>query len=841
MRFNFEPLNFILGFVAGAVTWWALGLAWPLLRQMVENLRTRQQERTPPAANNLETAYRKILFRQTQDAHLAASLFALDEIALEPRLLAPPAYTEPATPRPHLDVVDQALPYMPAQPELACYYDAPNLSLSEAISGGVNLVITGQPGAGKTTALAILAAQIARRDPAVESLHETIPFFIHVADLGLPINKPKKPADFLTPIADKLTELAGVFEAGKLPGFIEFAFRSGRALFLLDGVDELPQAALQEVNAYLRVILRQFPQTRIITTASPEFLDGLLALDFTPMAILPWSPDTQRQFRAKWSALWQQYVATEAWAQNIVTEVDTILLNRWVDEGNLGLSPLEYTLKIWAAYAGDVRGARLVDAIESHLRRLLPERTPFEALFAIGTQASLSGTSIFDSQRAREWTRSFEPPAPFEQNAEPAAEDIASAESAIQPEGRKNPRPNAGLVSQMIASGILTAHGGSRIRFSHPIFLGYLAGRGLNPAGVETVLKQPAWAGQTTSLRYLAAFGDASALVNHLLNQEDHLLLRPRLLAGRLLREAPAKAPWRNNVMLNLIQILQDEVAPAGLRGQALAAFALSGDPAVAALFRQLLGGASHELHRLAALGAGLLRDVKAVDDLVNILHSSSGPARQAACLALVKIGTPEALNAIAGALIGGDEQLRISAAEALASHPIEGHETLRDGITNTDILVRRAIVYGLARVRQEWAVALLERIPVDDDQWVVRNAALEMLAEHQRTNPRIPQREQPAHDTPWLIEFASKYGRGVTPGQPATDLYLLAVKDENPEIQQAGLHSLRNTPSEGVFSILYPLLYGSDMDMREAVYRVLAEMAQGGAALPPPKLFGLG
>jgi len=47
-------------------------------------------------------------------------------------------------------------------------------------------VITGQPGSGKTVALAYLASLAANRDPALGKLSEAVPFFYHIADLRLP-------------------------------------------------------------------------------------------------------------------------------------------------------------------------------------------------------------------------------------------------------------------------------------------------------------------------------------------------------------------------------------------------------------------------------------------------------------------------------------------------------------------------------------------------------------------------------------------------------------------------------------------------------------------------------
>jgi len=206
-----------------------------------------------------------------------------------------------------------------------------------------------------------------------------------------------------------------------------------------------------------------------------------------------------------------------------------------------------------------------------------------------------------------------------------------------------------------------------------------------------------------------------------------------------------------------------------------------------------------------------------------------------------VEIGTSQALEAVATSLMRGDEELRIFAAEALANHPGEGHEALREGITSQDILVRRAIVYGLARVPESWAVELLEKVQVEDEQWVVRNVAVEILKMRDELDPHIPRKPIPPAETPWLIEFAGKYGMGVIPGQPATDILLLAVKDPAHEFSNAALNYLRHTPNEAVMAVLYPNLYGTDTDLKETVYQVLSDMAYCGTPLPSPMKFGLG
>jgi HEAT repeat protein len=394
----------------------------------------------------------------------------------------------------------------------------------------------------------------------------------------------------------------------------------------------------------------------------------------------------------------------------------------------------------------------------------------------------------------------------------------------------------------MTVAGILAAHGGSRLSFSHPVFQAYLAGKCLAGSNAgENILKQPTWSGQTTTLRYMAAFGDISNIVAGLLSMEDHILMRPRLTAARLLRDAPRNAAWRGNVMGCLVQILQNEDQPFTLRGQAMAAFATSGDPNVDALFRQLMLSPSDELRQLAALGSGVTRDQKAVDTLIELAAQSTGATQQAACLALVRLGTNQALEGVAAALLQGDEQLRITAAEALANHPTEGREALREGIDSKDILLRRAVVFGLGRIKEPWATELVEKTQTRDEQWAVRNVAVEIMEARQKPDPHIPVRLKATADVPWLIELAGKYGMGIIPGQPATDVFLLALKDDNVEYRQAALQYLRYTPSDGVLAALYPYLYGTDAELKDQIFLVLSDMALGGTRLPNPMQFGLG
>ncbi len=758
---NIDTFSFWLGFILASLSWWVLSMLRPVFQHMRETAQAKKAEKREKihSASGVEERYRQNVLKQAQGLHLAAPLFSLDEIIEPPALLAPPPRVEPGTPLLSEDIVAATVPYIPGWPELAAIYHAPTLTLAQALSGDSDIVLTGQSGMGKTVALAYLASRLARRDPEPGLPQEIVPFLVHVADLDLPIKK----EDPLDPVIDLIAEKAPVLDLSRIPDFVHKTFAEGRALLLLDGTDELTLDGLKNAVEFIKAIKRAYPKTRMVTTASSEYLDGLVTLNFIPFALAAWSAEQRIKFLERWGDRWTHYVAVEAWAQT-TEQVDPLLLNGWLNADKSTLTPLEQTLKTWGAYAGDTRGHRPLDAIETHLRRLSPGNAPREALEMLALQVSLNTEPIFDPRKAREWIKSFEPT------------EVSNAAEAIEETDNKKSEklqtPSLGLITKMVESGLLTQHRNNRIRFIHPVFGGYLAGKALANYNSEILLDQPPWIGKYLTLQFLAVFGDTTPLANKLLSVLDRPLSRNLLTTARWLRDAPREMSWRGQVLAKLMELLRQTGQPLGLRGQALCAFVQSGDPSAAVLLRQLLGEHDNDLLQLAALGSGALQDNKAVELLSALFSTLSSNVRRAACLALVNIGTTAAMDAVASALLHGDENLRRAAAEALANHSGEGHAMLKEGAgMKDDLLVRRSAAYGLGRIPEPWAEELINHMQTEDDQWAVRNAALEVSETRQRPNPHIPQRLPPPTESPWIIAFAGKQGLGVSPDKPPTQL----------------------------------------------------------------------
>jgi HEAT repeat protein len=864
---NLDRNSFWIGFAAGGLFWWLLTRLRPLLPGMVEGLRARLSTAREGITVNPEERYRRDVLRQAQRAHLTSVFFSLDEVIIPPRLQAPPPPVEPGVDSHESLIFNNVLPYLPDCPELGSYYHAPSFSLTQALEGGANLVLVGRPGMGKTVALAQLASILARKEDTSEALAGLTPYRVHAADF-LPVQADQDPLEALI---DAISENVSALTLPRLPHYIRSTFSSATALVLLDGLDELPPDPVDQVVDLLRRLLESYPKTRIVAAAAPDYLGGLTRLGFHVVPLAAWNDQERLQFINKWGNLWTSFIAREKSAGR----VNPLLLNNWLTGCEPSFTPLELTLHVWAANAGDVLGSTSSQAIEAYILRMSAQiQKARPVLERLAAQIALTANPVLTYKEAEKWVPAgtgevspFEA-APFSLDEltleaevdpgasedtglepDPAEESLAGSEGSLAPStngkgkaSAKEINPSQRLLADLVSAGLLVNRRNSRLSFVHPVIAGYLAGSALaSSGGWDALHRQPAWSSKSLTLRYLSSWNDISDMVRPMLEGAQDPLYRELFRTAEWLRDAPPKAPWRQFVLRKLSGLVQDEILPMSTRTRALAALAFSGDPGVQALFRQHLEHPSDGVRELGALGSGLIMDAKAIKPLAGLLHDPIMEVRLASILALSRIGSKPAMEAIATTLLESSEEMRRAAAEALAMQPEEGYPALEEGSGMPDLLVRRAVVYGLARVEEPWARERLDKLQVEDEQWVVRSAATQALEELSRPNPRIPRPHPELAQTPWLIEFAGTLGVGIAPGKPALDLVTQAAKTGNDEQRLAALHYLGLHGGEGALSAIYPMYYSDDPEQAEAAYQALWMLSASGLPLPAPQQFGLG
>ncbi|WP_405535181.1 NACHT domain-containing protein [Streptomyces sp. NBC_00075] len=168
----------------------------------------------------------------------------------------------------------------------------------QALAGRRRTLVRGLAGGGKTTLLQWLAVTAARQDLPDELAHlaDCVPFVLPLRTLVRRGDLPG-PQDYLAAVG---CPLHGV----QLAGWTDRVLAGGRALLLIDGLDEIPQEQRARARQWLQELLAAYPQSTYIVTTRPAAVpEGWLAeYEFAELTIRPMSARDVSVFIARWHA-----------------------------------------------------------------------------------------------------------------------------------------------------------------------------------------------------------------------------------------------------------------------------------------------------------------------------------------------------------------------------------------------------------------------------------------------------------------------------------------------------------------------------------------------------------
>ncbi|MFI1652430.1 NACHT domain-containing protein [Streptomyces avidinii] len=167
----------------------------------------------------------------------------------------------------------------------------------QALASADRVLLRGPAGSGKSTLVQWLALNAARRSfrPELGELNRSVPFVLRLRSLIRSQDPPPMPEDFL--------RAAGVPMHGEAPpGWASALMRSGRALVLIDGVDEVPQNLRNQTEAWLWSLVGAYPEARYIVTTRPGAVreDWLSGHGFSRSSLLPMERRDTQAFVAHW-------------------------------------------------------------------------------------------------------------------------------------------------------------------------------------------------------------------------------------------------------------------------------------------------------------------------------------------------------------------------------------------------------------------------------------------------------------------------------------------------------------------------------------------------------------
>ncbi|MCM2394057.1 NACHT domain-containing protein [Streptomyces albipurpureus] len=157
-------------------------------------------------------------------------------------------------------------------------------------------LLRGEAGAGKTTLVWWLAAHAAggTLPTELDELNGLVPFVIPMRSLQA------RGGGF--PTLDELAQVAEL-PIGQAPhGWVERVLESGRALILVDGLDELPQAQRHRARSWLTLLLARHDNSRCLATVRPGAVEArwLTSEGFADLLLLPMSDEDIDAFVIAW-------------------------------------------------------------------------------------------------------------------------------------------------------------------------------------------------------------------------------------------------------------------------------------------------------------------------------------------------------------------------------------------------------------------------------------------------------------------------------------------------------------------------------------------------------------
>lgn len=179
------------------------------------------------------------------------------------------------------------------------------VSIGEMLSESAHLALLATPGGGKSTILKRLAIAYAfpeRRIEVADDLPDRgwLPLFLRCRDLRDRAYRP------ILEILDDLPHHAGMnkVEASAFLESVHEILRNGRALLLVDGLDEISEEGARQVFAKnLRAFLAVFPKTAIVVAsreAGFRLVAGIIASVCVKAKLAPFNRDDVQQLCEQW-------------------------------------------------------------------------------------------------------------------------------------------------------------------------------------------------------------------------------------------------------------------------------------------------------------------------------------------------------------------------------------------------------------------------------------------------------------------------------------------------------------------------------------------------------------
>lgn len=818
-RLYIDLPSFILGFVAGLLFLYLYRRFLPRILKATKTIRARLASIQVSASKNIPLSYARQAHKAFQSQHSFRDFFPLESISISASLIAPPptAALDPDSDEPSL--LHRTIPYLPDTPFLATAYSTPSLSIEEAASSGRNLCLIGEAGSGKTTALINFGVLLIKKISRFKQLNNRVPFYLDAQQVISQFPN-RNVQDVLS------AAFTSQIDFDSLHGYSDYllsTLQQGSAMLLLDGMDCLSASEFDQVLNFVRVLTSQYPSVQIIITSGTDYLGKSVEFGFIPLGLESWNKHLKQTYLRKWHTAWNTLSPESPLTSEPIETLQTQILFKWLIHHTEHLSPFEFSALVFNVYSNTVSGLTPLAILEGFLAARFRSHPP-QIMHAL----ELCAVYVLDQQKTQFSNHDI---ADWLQN---------NKEIGIVDTAKNHNSPLERAFQSGVEKNLLKQIDLHRYSFNNLALAGVLSSRGIthfNPRLLNQIAAQPSWSMQTSTIKFIS---DPTTAANLFGEISKYFGIQKSLLVHSLnwLRYLPQNSSLRDGLLKIAAREIHSNHLTA-VKTRLAATLASTGIKEAEPVINHLLQSSSAPVRRAAALAAGLLGRPKMVPQLIKLLRDVE-PNNFAACYALGLIASPTALEAVADSLMHGSELLRRSAAEALSRHPSEGHPALREGSKMDDILVRYAVVHGLKQIKAPWSAEILDYMRIEDDQWVVRDAAQHAFEAISAPSTFIPRPPVNLTKTAWLTDLAPEHEISSLNDENCLELLLAILQEGSDENKQAALLALRQEGYTDIFPAIYIAMRNASSQTLDEAETTLWYTSRTGKAIPLPSEYNL-
>lgn len=738
-------------------------------------------------------------------------------------------------------------------------------------------------------------------DEASSRFRQIAPIYAHLANIVLESGEYGKNVDPAEPLIRALQQQAGWLASKRLVGKTYKLLEAGSGLVMIDGYDDIPTRDRPTALRWLKALMTMYPDNFFIVTMPPEGHGLLKEVGAVPVFLRPWSDQAIQDSTDKWQEKWEDIskqpilfdpelyhdvdefhqavklnarqfhafdVTLHIWSEfsnapgnqtaqmgnyikSLVPEADELRLDLeqmgmlQLDEGYITLNHL-----VELALARETKGR--VKTKLGDTGKLVPKTGQLEQLAVLDKTDEDSAepeADLFASQ-AEDYNDFFSSiddsdtatdSAPTEAEATDTSSKDEKEDKELAARRRKIAQQQSNLLNKLVKAGILNAYRKGRYQFRHPIMAAYLGALALEEADEELVLEKHANPDWEYAFNYLAQIRDVDFIVAEKLSQPLDVLHENILTLTTWLKFAGPEVSWRNNLLKYLGTLMVASNQFSLVRERVAAALVNSKDEGAIVILRRAVQSQNPDSRRAGCLGLGALSDTGALDALVQVaVQDPNVDTLTAATLALVAIGTDEALETVVDLLeISSDKDIRRAIAESLAANRTMGYLTLYEALKADDMMLRRAAVFGLGRIRTDWALIALNETFLEDEEWYVRSAAQVVFQQVYEDSLRGVKRYPDIPNVPWLKQWEQEMkDEGFIPYDTEIEAVFeeAITQAEDPLIRMMATVTIGQIGKYGMIDKVYAALKDDQEAIRDTAYRTLGELQlQLGKPLPAP------